>query len=279
MARFARDCISEFVHAVKRLELSLGPETSDLMLRVGLNSGPITAGVLRGERSRFQLFGDTVNTGARMESSGEGNRIHISEVTAKLIEQAGHGAWITARDEMVQLKGKGMMKTFWLNPGKKDMLNTNHQMIAPPSPLKSPGGRETIKARIQRLVPWNADLLIRLIRQIVAHRVEKKEGNVPVWTPKGAAPLEEVVEVVELPEKDTRIRPHIDPTNVKISDHIIELVHDYVSGIMDMYQDNRKCFATGDAGMKDDEINSVRLTTCSFIIYFQPFITLNMPLM
>ena len=32
-------------------------------MRFGLHSGPVTAGVLRGERARFQLFGDTVNTG------------------------------------------------------------------------------------------------------------------------------------------------------------------------------------------------------------------------
>ena len=60
MARFARDCIAEHIVAVKHLESE--PEAGDLRLRVGLHSGPITAGVLRGERSRFQLFGDTVHT-------------------------------------------------------------------------------------------------------------------------------------------------------------------------------------------------------------------------
>jgi class 3 adenylate cyclase len=56
MARFARDCIEEHIVAVKKLESVLGPETGDLRLRVGLHSGPITAGVLRGERSRFQVW-------------------------------------------------------------------------------------------------------------------------------------------------------------------------------------------------------------------------------
>ena len=44
-----------------KLERSLGPDTGDLRMRFGLHSGPVTAGVLRGEKSRFQLFGDTVS--------------------------------------------------------------------------------------------------------------------------------------------------------------------------------------------------------------------------
>ena len=46
----------------------LGGDTSELGLRVGLHSGATTAGVLRGERSRFQLFGDTVNTGKTFDN-------------------------------------------------------------------------------------------------------------------------------------------------------------------------------------------------------------------
>lgn len=60
MARFARDCMFRVASTLERLEITLGPETSDLNLRFGMHSGPVTAGVLRGERARFQLFGDTM---------------------------------------------------------------------------------------------------------------------------------------------------------------------------------------------------------------------------
>ena len=60
MAKFARDCRDKMAQVTKDLEVTLGPDTGELLMRFGLNSGAVTAGVLRGERSRFQLFGDTV---------------------------------------------------------------------------------------------------------------------------------------------------------------------------------------------------------------------------
>jgi class 3 adenylate cyclase len=55
MARFARDCVHRMSVVTCDLELTVGPDTGELGLRVGIHSGPVTAGVLRGERSRFQL--------------------------------------------------------------------------------------------------------------------------------------------------------------------------------------------------------------------------------
>jgi hypothetical protein len=85
-------------------------------VRFGLNSGPTTAGVLRGEKGRFQLFGDTVNTAARMESNGLPNRIQVSQSTADLLKADGKGHWLTLRQDLVNAKGKGLMQTYWCEP-------------------------------------------------------------------------------------------------------------------------------------------------------------------
>jgi class 3 adenylate cyclase len=61
MVRFARRALDKFIVLTREMQATLGPDTANLGFRIGLHSGPVTAGVLRGEKSRFQLFGDTVN--------------------------------------------------------------------------------------------------------------------------------------------------------------------------------------------------------------------------
>lgn len=60
MCRFARGCIQKMNELMPLLVERLGEDTKTLAMRFGLHSGPVTAGVLRGDRARFQLFGDTV---------------------------------------------------------------------------------------------------------------------------------------------------------------------------------------------------------------------------
>eukprot|EP00538_Stauroneis_constricta_P006140 CAMPEP_0119570654 /NCGR_PEP_ID=MMETSP1352-20130426/43720_1 /TAXON_ID=265584 /ORGANISM="Stauroneis constricta, Strain CCMP1120" /LENGTH=1723 /DNA_ID=CAMNT_0007620323 /DNA_START=525 /DNA_END=5699 /DNA_ORIENTATION=+ len=119
MARFARDCMHRVHEQFRMLEVTLGPDTGDLRLKIGMHSGQVTAGVLRGQKTRFQLFGDTVNTAARMESTCLKSRIQISESTARLLIQSGKRGWVRERLNAVHAKGKGILKTFWLATSSK----------------------------------------------------------------------------------------------------------------------------------------------------------------
>lgn len=62
ICRFSHACMKKMNILLAGLAESLGKDTTDLSLRVGLHSGSVTGGVLRGDKSRFQLFGDTMNT-------------------------------------------------------------------------------------------------------------------------------------------------------------------------------------------------------------------------
>jgi 3'5'-cyclic nucleotide phosphodiesterase/Adenylate and Guanylate cyclase catalytic domain len=188
MTRFAHRCLKRFAELITQLELSLGPSTGDLKGRCGLHSGPVTAGVLRGEKARFQLFGDTMNTASRMESSGIPGKIHISQETADLLVEAGKSDWVSPRDERVQLKGKGELQTFFACPKSKsstvtsghDTLIADSDYLGPPSePDPTAAPRSSVEAyrrrrddrdRLQRLVSWNAEILQTLLGIVVAAR-------------------------------------------------------------------------------------------------------------
>lgn len=67
MSRFANACMQSMGVMTSEMSETLGPDTANLKLRVGLHSGKITGGVLKGDKCRFQLFGDTMNTARYVE--------------------------------------------------------------------------------------------------------------------------------------------------------------------------------------------------------------------
>ena len=62
MVKFSIECIAKLNEMTAEFVSSLGEDTASLKLRIGLHAGSVTGGVLRGDKSRFQLFGDTMNT-------------------------------------------------------------------------------------------------------------------------------------------------------------------------------------------------------------------------
>lgn len=110
----AVDFAIDIVEMIKTFKTQMG---SSIQIRVGLNSGPITAGVLGEMNPHWCIVGDTVNTASRMESTSKAMHIHISESTKELADKSGK--FIITGPDVLNVKGKGTMATYWVG-GRKN---------------------------------------------------------------------------------------------------------------------------------------------------------------
>ena len=82
-----------------------------LKVRIGINSGPVAAGVIGKEKFIYDLWGDTVNVASRMETFGSNSKIHVSSSTYLQLKDYYN---FTKRDK-INFPGKGAMQTYFLN--------------------------------------------------------------------------------------------------------------------------------------------------------------------
>jgi guanylate cyclase len=103
--------------ALEMLELAATHQRDDgaaIELRIGINSGPVVAGVIGRRKFIYDLWGDAVNTASRMESHGAPGQIQIAEDAYELLKDD----FVCEPRGLVEVKGKGALRTWYLT-GRK----------------------------------------------------------------------------------------------------------------------------------------------------------------
>ena len=110
------DAIVAFAFDLKHTLNAYNKDTGrNLHLRIGINSGPVIAGVIGKLRFLYDLWGDSVNTASRMTSHGLPDEIHVTEKTRSLLMD---NYTFEARG-IIDVKGKGEMRTYFLRSRKE----------------------------------------------------------------------------------------------------------------------------------------------------------------
>lgn len=108
----AEKCLAMAQGMIRILEEENPNLPEPLRLRIGIATGPVVAGVIGQNKFIYDLWGDTVNTASRMESSGVPGEIHITETTKNAL---GALAQFIDRGE-IEIKGLGSMRTYLARP-------------------------------------------------------------------------------------------------------------------------------------------------------------------
>ncbi|XP_032051831.1 adenylate cyclase type 7 [Aythya fuligula] len=84
---------------------------NNFRLRIGINHGPVIAGVIGARKPQYDIWGNTVNVASRMESTGELGKIQVTEETSRILQELGYSCECRG---LINVKGKGELRTYFV---------------------------------------------------------------------------------------------------------------------------------------------------------------------
>ena len=173
-AQCAADMALDMLCTVGEIETESGYK---LTLRIGLHSGRVISGLVGMKKQQFSLFGDTVNTASRMQSTGIIGRCQMSEETHKQL----NGRYYTT-SRQVKPKGKGEMTTYILGLKKGEVCGMiaidrgDKEVYASRASIVSPRIRSEFKIQMKRILEvWKRFDPFRILFGSVKGRSHKEE--------------------------------------------------------------------------------------------------------
>lgn len=104
--------LTDFALTLRETLTNINKESfNNFLLRMGINQGPITAGVIGARKPHYDMWGNTVNVASRMESTGKAGCIQVVEETAHILEEFDY---VFEQRGLVAVKGKGNLMTYYL---------------------------------------------------------------------------------------------------------------------------------------------------------------------
>ncbi len=115
--------IIDFVNASKSMDIN---HKSRFEIRIGINTGPVVAGVVGTKKFAYDIWGDTVNVASRMESNSEAGKVNISQNTYELVKDLFDCEY----RGKIDVKNRGMMKMYFVNKKQIAISKELHTMKA-----------------------------------------------------------------------------------------------------------------------------------------------------
>lgn len=245
MAHFAIDAVDA---AAGTLIDEDEPSKGHVQIRVGFHSGPVASHVVGLRNPRYSIIGDTVNIAARMESSSAAGCIHCTSESARLLQIQAPELDVISRGP-IKIKGKGIMKTFWVKSSTPILRATNvfnggdtsgSLRVSEDAMTAS----ERVLAENDRLVDINMKVLVKYLQRLVAARSVATQSNHVISeghldNSKEELPVQEITDTIQLPDYDPRISHALESTeSVNLPTQVINQLRSFVTTMSKMYPNN-----------------------------------------